>query len=269
MRFTKVIFSVSVVLAVVLASVARIEVRAVGPNDPCRERVRAAESAAQAYRQAIRNVRSSCSASTPECQAALDEAQGTLNQLIQTHAGIGTACNGGSEPPPAGPPTIPGDLVITEIMADPDGVPDADGEWFEIYNNTSTPFDLNGLVVRDDSGEVFSINTSTLILPGQYLVFGRNGDVNANGGVPVSFVYAGFNLSNTADQIEIRNGTIVIDRVAYTSASFPLVTGFSMALSSAILDATLNDDGANWCTQNTAYSAFNRGTPGQANACIP
>ena len=30
----------------------------------------------------------------------------------------------------------PSDIIITEIMNNPDAVPDSDGEWFEIYNSS-------------------------------------------------------------------------------------------------------------------------------------
>ena len=40
-----------------------------------------------------------------------------------------------------------GDLLITEIMYDPSSLTDTYGEWFEIYNNTGFPVNLQHLVV--------------------------------------------------------------------------------------------------------------------------
>ena len=39
----------------------------------------------------------------------------------------------------------PGDLIISEVMADPKAVSDTYGEWFEVHNLTGNSLDLNGL----------------------------------------------------------------------------------------------------------------------------
>ena len=44
----------------------------------------------------------------------------------------------------------PGDLLITEFMADPLNVGDSSGEYFEIYNTTGSPIDINGWIISDD-----------------------------------------------------------------------------------------------------------------------
>ena len=46
-----------------------------------------------------------------------------------------------------------GDVVINEIMQNPSAVSDANGEWFELYNNTNGSIDINGWTISDnDSG---------------------------------------------------------------------------------------------------------------------
>ena len=49
---------------------------------------------------------------------------------------------------------LAGDLVVTEIMLDPEGT-DTGGEWFEIYNTLGTDIDLKGMVIftRDTDEE--------------------------------------------------------------------------------------------------------------------
>ena len=46
-----------------------------------------------------------------------------------------------------------GDLVISEVMLDPEGT-DTGGEWIELFNTLGTPLDLKGLTlyVRDTDG---------------------------------------------------------------------------------------------------------------------
>src|SRR5690606_5702704 len=41
-----------------------------------------------------------------------------------------------------------GDVVVSEVMASPEAVPDADGEWFELRARAA--FDLNGLEVGEN-----------------------------------------------------------------------------------------------------------------------
>ena len=35
-------------------------------------------------------------------------------------------------------------------MQNPKTVPDSVGEWFELYNPTANPVDINGWIIRDD-----------------------------------------------------------------------------------------------------------------------
>ena len=43
----------------------------------------------------------------------------------------------------------PANIVITEIMQNPDDVGDNDGEWFEIYNAGTETVDLEGWTISD------------------------------------------------------------------------------------------------------------------------
>ena len=49
-------------------------------------------------------------------------------------------------------PDAPGDLTITEFMAEPEnGIPMYYGEWFEIYNGSGRNLDLDGLEIYGTS----------------------------------------------------------------------------------------------------------------------
>ncbi len=182
-----------------------------------------------------------------------------VGATIADGQGIGTISNDDSAQSPA----IPGLLVITEIMADPSAVPDTSGEWFEIFNPTPVPWDLQGLTVRDDGTNQFAITQSVVIAPGGYLVLGNNGDVNTNGGVQVDFVYTNFTLANFGDVIEIVNGAVTIDRVNYDLVGFPsAIGGQSLSLSSSAMDAFRNDIGSNWSVGAPTPGAVNPGGGG-------
>ncbi len=164
--------------------------------------------------------------------------------------------------------TVPSSyIIINEIMQDPSAVADLDGEWFEIYNNSSSSIDISSWTIRDNGSDSHKIDTGGIpltIAPSGYLVLGRNEDIYLNGGVTVDYKYDGFNLSNSSDEviIEDKNG-LEIDRVEYDGGpNFPDPTGASMVLINPSLD---NNIGANWRVSTTPFGAGDLGTPGIEN----
>lgn len=159
----------------------------------------------------------------------------------------------------------PGDLVITEIMQNPQKVSDANGEWFEIYNASDNTVDLQGFTIKDNGSNSFTIDTSVVIASGGYVVFGRNATTSTNGGITVNYEYSGFYLTNGSDAIILMNGTTEIDRVEYDDgATFPDPTGASMSLAPCKF-AEDNNSGLNWCEATSQYNDIDYGTPGATN----
>lgn len=166
----------------------------------------------------------------------------------------------------------PGDLVITEIMQNPSGT-DTAREWFEIYNNFGDTVDLNGLYVYDQGLDDFVVAGPLVVPAGTYVVFGGNNDVGTNGGVTLDYLYSGFTLANTTDQIYLATNfakTTIIDGVAWDAgATFPDPDGASMAFEPTFVatrtGATDNDSGAYWCEGRNVYGDGDLGTPGAAN----
>ncbi len=160
-----------------------------------------------------------------------------------------------------------GDIIITEIMQNPSAVYDADGEWFEIYNTTTSDIDINGWYIRDNDTDSHQIsNGGPLLVPAQdYFVLGRNGNSSTNGGVTVSYVYSGVDLANGADEIVLfaGDGTTEIDRVEYDGGpNWPDPNGASMYFTGQIADD--NNDYSNWATSQIPWdgSAGDAGSPG-------
>ncbi|GEM_PF-1220233 len=167
-----------------------------------------------------------------------------------------------------------GDLVITELMVDPDAVPDNAGEWMELYNATGSTVDLDGLELYDtDSttkGNLVTLSGGVLVEPGAYVLLGRYGDLGVNGGVSLAETYGGAHtLGNASDELFLGVGSTIIDSVSWDNGlTFPDPTGASFSLNPDTLDDLSNDDGANWCAATSTFGDGDLGTPGSANdAC--
>lgn len=162
------------------------------------------------------------------------------------------------------PPPGMGDVVINEIMRNPNAIPDASGEWFEIVNTSlDETYQLLGCTFQDDGGDDFAIDIDLTIGPGEILTFANN----AAPGFTPDFVYAGMNLANSDDEIELVCNAVSVDRVAYDAGggAFPSTAGHAMQLDPASQDAMSNDDGLEWCDAFTPYFMSDAGTPGSAN----
>ncbi len=155
------------------------------------------------------------------------------------------------------------DLIITEIMYNPQAVSDSKGEWFEIYNRTNKELDLQGCIFKDNNKDDFTIDEQLIIQPQQYLTLGKNSSSTENGGVKINFSYSGFTLANNEDEIIIICQEQEIDRVEYgKTRSFPDKTGYSIILA----DINLNNNlGENWCLSSSSFGQGDKGTPGQEN----
>ena len=181
--------------------------------------------------------------------------------------------DGGTEPLDGCSPdclveVAPGDVVITEIMADPAAVADADGEWFEVTSVVDHDIPLGGFVISDAGTDSYTIPVEAgLVLPaGGRLVLGNNADPATNGGVTVDHQLTGVALGNEADSLVLTHAGLVIDQVAWDGgATFPHLEGASMQLDVGAVDAVANDAGANWCPGQVPLPSGDKATPGAEN----
>ncbi len=221
----------------------------------------------------------------PVCgNGIIDESQGEQCDDGNTENGDGCSsqCLIEEEDPPQEPvsgtttPSSAGDVVINEIMQNPDAVSDFQGEWFEIYNPTQNLMELQGCTVSDNGGDSFDIDESLVISPDGFGVLAKNDDSSKNGGLVPDFVFQKMILSNSGDEIVLTCDSTEIDRVEYDTTSggeFPEdPEGASMAFAPSLLNSSspevLNDDGANWCESSSSFGDGDLGTPGTQNdAC--
>ena len=89
-----------------------------------------------------------------------------------------------------------------------------------------------------------------------------------NGGTDVDAEYQGGRLANGADEVLLRPGGRLVDRVAY-DATWPASAGASIELSEGRLGAAWNDDPVHWCLGTSALPAGDLGSPGRVEWRLP
>ena len=166
-----------------------------------------------------------------------------------------------------------GGVVVTELMADPDGVSDPTGEWIEVYNAGSSAVDLNGWRLESKGMQSHAIAESVSVPSKGRAVLARSSDPVGDGSVTPDYTYGDdVLLSNGEDSVRLVDGDgNVVDFVYWEAGS--VMAGHSRKLSPGVAPTVSNnDDFANWCpsldTSETLGTGSDWGTPGSANkAC--
>lgn len=163
-----------------------------------------------------------------------------------------------------------GDLVISEILANPANVADATDaqrEWFEVAS-TGAAFDLNELVVGRIGATGAPVQSARCIsVPaGGFAVFARSADPGLDGMLPSVQATFKFGLVDTDGDIQIAGGGAVLDAVRWHAVT----SGVASQLDPGHLTPADNDVAGNFCPATTPYGDLtNQGTPGAANRSCP
>ena len=155
-----------------------------------------------------------------------------------------------------------GDLVITEIMADPNGV-EANLEYVEIHNTSASEVYVEGVRLLAGSGTPTLRCTLTgSIGPGAFHVLSPDVTI-------ADQICAVSPLANTGATVELQapgGVLLVLDHWAYPAAT----SGRSWTLDPDFLTPAGNDSNTNYCASNSSYGTDgNFGTPGSANEQCP
>ena len=148
------------------------------------------------------------------------------------------------------------DLLISEVMVNPAALSDARGEWFELFNPTTEEINLREITIGDDGSNRHRIESDLLILPGEYLTLARYFDP---GFIP-DYVYDGFTLSNSGDEIVFSDGISELLRLDYGS-DFD-AAGRSRELGGLPMIASNYD----LTLASLSYGPGDIGTPGEAGS---
>jgi hypothetical protein len=185
-------------------------------------------------------------------------------------AAANVAC-GVVDPPGCDNPVVPqpGDLVITEFLANPSGT-ETDKEWFEVF--VVNTVDLNGLKLLgsgaptqaeiDAAVPAVTGDACLTATAGSFLLFARKADPVVNGGLPPVDHLFKFALSNSNDGLALAHGSALLDGVGWVGAQ---AEDIAAQLDPAVLDPLMNDnpDAPPWC------DAAGTGTPKQENPPCP
>ena len=166
----------------------------------------------------------------------------------------------------------PGDVIITEFIANPFGT-DTTLEWIEIYNTTASTLNLSDLVLVDASNTTFEVADSTTLAAHSYGTFTASataptGVQNVLGnGIGIAQNNTGDSLIlKLVDPIDPGFGTVVLDQIDYVSAW--VTEGASTQLSADQFGNANRNQQSLWCAGQGNYGdgSNNLGTPGTANA---
>lgn len=163
----------------------------------------------------------------------------------------------------------PGDIVFTEVHANPNGS-DGSSEYVELYNATETSIDLLGatLVSSRDDGSRGSQHRfgNAIVDAGHYYVVGNAPTSALPSHVDYSYGSSLGALRNSDAELSLWCGSSLIDQVQYAETR----DGRALELDGDLdPDATRNDDDTLWCEASLDEPpAFgeNYGSPGARNA---
>lgn len=202
--------------------------------------------------------------------ASIDEGMASFQVLMdETAVAMETiTLSDGPVVPPAGAVAY-GEILITEIMANPTALSDTEGEWFEIYNTSDRVINLQNLILGRDDTNIHTITDPIDLAPGSYYVFSRT-DLSTE--VSNEYVYGSdITLANTGAVLSIYNegseaspGALIY-ALDYGETSFPSGTGASIGLNPNLLNPSDALLGNSWCISTSAYSTGDLGTPGAVN----
>lgn len=193
---------------------------------------------------------------------------GTMAVLLAVSAVLVSglvACSDDDGNDACGANLLPGDLVITEVMPNPEGA-DEGREWLEIYNATSTTIDLQGVTLvysrADGTGRKTHVIESASIGAGEYMVFGGIIEVAMPAYMDYAYGDDLGSLTNTGGRLGIECNSTLVDDIVYIDGG----SGVSLSYDGRLApDAIGNDTITDWCDSESEFEVDGLGTPGAAN----
>ncbi|MCB9688221.1 MAG: endonuclease/exonuclease/phosphatase family protein [Alphaproteobacteria bacterium] len=154
----------------------------------------------------------------------------------------------------------PGDLVLSEFMANPSTCPDDTGEWIEVYNRRNVALDLGGMEIVDQGGSTGVVGGHVIVPAHGLALLGRSDAASFCGPVmPDGFYGSTVYLNNSTDSIALRyGGATILQTPVYPAAA--ATAGVSVQR-----DPWSPQD---WCLSTSPIGA-ELATPGAMNSHCP
>ena len=152
-----------------------------------------------------------------------------------------------------------GDILITEVMPNPDKISDDFGEWIELYNNSGVDVNVKGLKVKVGT-KTYTLTKDVTIKSGQYIVLATNAQAVAE---PFEIYGSVLSLVNTNGSVQVLASDGITEIASMTYSSCP--TGGSLSLNPDKFNYSDAKLAASWCHSVSVYSTGDKGTPGAAN----
>jgi hypothetical protein len=154
------------------------------------------------------------------------------------------------------------EIIITEILADPDpvvGLPEA--EFVELYNRSSAPINLNGWILFDGSSRQLP---AIVLLPDSFVIICSTTNSSLLSAFGTCAAVSSLSLTNTGEKIALRNPLgYPVDSVTYSDSwygsSFKKDGGWSLERIDNFFDCAI---ASNWAPSE----ALAGGTPGLPNS---
>ena len=153
----------------------------------------------------------------------------------------------------------PGQIAINEVLVDPLAFADAEAEWIELVNYSSTRLNLGGLELANGT-QSFRIASQIVLEADERFVVGLDGRPSRNGDffLGVGAPWRQFSLPNTSGSLVVKSATgSTLETFSWGGAAVPISPGASVeriAPASPSLPNNFAD-----CTQ--VWSGGDRGTP--------
>lgn len=202
--------------------------------------------------------------------ASIDEGMAGFQIIMdETAVVVETIDLSDSAPVPQPGAVAYGEIIITEIMANPSALSDTEGEWLEIYNNSDHSISLQNLILERDDANIHTITDVLVLEAGEYYVLSRTETATSASN---EYIYGSdITLSNTGAVLSIYNegsesvpGALIFS-LDYGEPDFPEGTGASICLNPNLNNTTDAILGSSWCLSSSVYSTGDTGTPGTIN----
>ena len=209
-----------------------------------------------------------------EAEVEPDEEEGSSDESDSSHDEWSEESDDSSDGGIVPRAPLPGEVVITELLINPVATDDAQGEWVELRNVSSSWLNMTDSVLADhgvDAVEIERVEPGSMVVPpGGIFTICAEADYWENGGVEcdATFHYrtlgGGFALSNIEDEVRLLSASgHLLDEFMY-SEGFSL-EGEAMGLRNDRISVSANDVTSNWCEQISFLPFGDGGTPGESN----